>query len=1155
MKISFRILALKLLVLIFWSMAFSGISWSSSKNYPQTEMNQVNQEDSLSNKLYNPNNDSLAKILCDKKPPYFILINPVPEQKQVDWKPTIKFRVVDENVTKGNWDKSGVDINKIFVSITSRFWDTPSIKPDSIKLIDSIFVVECTYCPRDSFDWSDTVKVKLDAWDVSYFRNHADTSYTFYTIRDTIAPVLTPIYPLPGDQDVPLSSTVIIQGTEIGRGVVRDSIKFWINNLLIKPDSIPGDPWNFRIYYYSDTSWYFDKDIDVVCTAYDLDRNADTLIYSFNTESPPDTSGPWFIDLIPSPGDTGVPRETSIQFTVVDDYLGVDVDSVFISITSRMKPKKKVRVDNFQIIDPCTVRFFYQPPQAFDWNDTARVELLAYDLSTPAKPGSTFYDFYTITDRKPPVIEVIRPKPDTTNVPIDTDIVLYVTDDSSGVDTASVVFKVNDQVINLSDTNFVYDGVGDTVHYKPSSPFDYLSEVKVYFYVADLAGNPADTLYSFWTEPGPDTTAPWFIDLVPDSLQTGVDTTASIKFTVVDDFSGVDHSSVKISVTTRKWQKVDETPKVLEVVSKDTIRFEYDPPQNFDLNDTVRVKLIASDLADPANRSSLSYWFVTDTSHIDKITPWFIDLVPDSLQTGVDTTASIKFTVVDDFSGVDHSSVKISVTTRKWQKVDETPKVLEVVSKDTIRFEYDPPQNFDLNDTVRVKLIASDLADPANTGSLSYWFVVADSIKEGPIVYDHNPDIYGSIDTLDYSIQFKVRDESGVNVLSIVVGIRINDGPTQFLDSTRRVSVTGDTIDVESELLHFNYNDSVFVDIYAEDNAGNSTDTDSTTHYYFTVLEDLEPPQIVFIDPTQLTGLQDSFLVRIEDNLSGINLEKCEMYLWSRKRPDQQKIDIPSFIKSNENNKVDFEYYPADPYEYNDSLSLKFFLQDNCGNSTTVTLLDTIYTPKILPDLFVLNFISSAGEEPVPLNTIVSLEAYIICVNEDCPDSFAVCFYFDEAEVPFHTAWIKGLTNEEVHLLNTSHEITSEGPHKVTVIVDCIPTEGRVTEENEFNNTAEVIIIGGGAKLIVRSNPFTPNDDGCNDEAVFNFEQFCVENPNLKIFDLHGNKVKDFDKPNNKRFVWNGLDSSGKHLLPGIYLYLFLDRDKVVARGCIVIVR
>jgi len=433
--------------------------------------------------------------------------------------------------------------------------------------------------------------------------------------------------------------------------------------------------------------------------------------------------------------------------------------------------------------------------------------------------------------------------------------------------------------------------------------------------------------------------------------------------------------------------------------------------------------------------------------------------------------------------------------------------------------------------------------------------IVADSIKEGPIVYDHNPDIYGSIDTLDYSIQFKVRDESGVNVLSIVVGIRINDGPTQFLDSTRRVSVTGDTIDVESELLHFNYNDSVFVDIYAEDNAGNSTDTDSTTHYYFTVLEDLEPPQIVFIDPTQLTGLQDSFLVRIEDNLSGINLEKCEMYLWSRKRPDQQKIDIPSFIKSNENNKVDFEYYPADPYEYNDSLSLKFFLQDNCGNSTTVTLLDTIYTPKILPDLFVLNFISSAGEEPVPLNTIVSLEAYIICVNEDCPDSFAVCFYFDEAEVPFHTAWIKGLTNEEVHLLNTSHEITSEGPHKVTVIVDCIPTEGRVTEENEFNNTAEVIIIGGGAKLIVRSNPFTPNDDGCNDEAVFNFEQFCVENPNLKIFDLHGNKVKDFDKPNNKRFVWNGLDSSGKHLLPGIYLYLFLDRDKVVARGCIVIVR
>jgi len=935
MKIFFKPLALKLLVLIFWSLGFSGISWSSSKYYSQDAYSQVNNQDSPKDKLRKPGNDSLAIIYCDKKSPYFTNLDPDNGQLQVDRNAIMKFRVVDENVTVDNWDTSGVNLDSIFIYIKTRFWEVDSIAPTYIEIIDSNFIIDCQYIPDQPFDWTDTVRVHLVAYDTSFFKNRGTKDYEFYTEKDLFAPNLTPLYPLPEMNEVPIDSGITIHGTDVGRGVELKNIKLWINNVDVLPDTIIGDPWNFKISYVPDQGWSYGDTIHVYCTANDLDANAATLQY-------------WFI------------------------------------------------------IEP-------EP------------------------------------DKTPPSITVIRPKPDTPDVPVNTDVVLYVTDDSSGVDTSSVELKVNGEIVFHKYIDFRYDGTGDTIKYAPSSPFAYQSEVSVDFYVADVAGNPAEMSYSFWTEDstiGGDDVIPPEIEVIrpkPDTPDVSVNT--DIVLYVTDDSSGVDTSSVELKVNG-------------EIIFHKYIDFRYDG-------------------------------------------------------TG-----------------------------------------------DTIK--YTPSSPFAYQSEVSVDFYVADSAN--NPAEMSYSFWTEDSPIGGddlipPVVFDHDPAIYGSINALEYSINFKITDDSGVNRQSISVSYAVNNGQFTSLgyqtDGLDKVAVICDD-------LAFNYNDTVFVKIYAEDKQGNHTDTtgqDSTVCYYFIVPQDFEPPRVVLIDPTQLESVQDSFIVRIEDNLSGVDIENSEMYLWSRKRPSQDKIDLLSYIKFNDLKNVDVEYWPCDPYEYNDKLSLKFFLQDKCGNSTTVTFLDTIYTPRLLPDLFVLNFISSAGDEAVKLNTSVSLEAYIICVNEDCPDSFAVCFYFDEAEVPFHTAWIKGLTKEEFHLLNTSHVITSEGNHKVTVIVDCIPTEGSVTEENEFNNTAEVIIIGGGAKLIVRSNPFTPNDDGFNDEVEFNFEQFQIENPNLKIFDMHGKKVREFDKPNNKRFMWNGLDSSGRTLLPGIYLYILSDRNKAIARGCIVIAR
>ncbi|MCU0642635.1 MAG: hypothetical protein MUC94_00005, partial [bacterium] len=68
---------------------------------------------------------------------------------------------------------------------------------------------------------------------------------------------------------------------------------------------------------------------------------------------------------------------------------------------------------------------------------------------------------------------------------------------------------------------------------------------------------------------------------------------------------------------------------------------------------------------------------------------------------------------------------------------------------------------------------------------------------------------------------------------------------------------------------------------------------------------------------------------------------------------------------------------------------------------------------------------------------------------------------------------------------------------------------------------------------------------------------FDVENPNLKIFDIHGKKIKEFGTVQNqgKAFFWNGLDETGREVLPGAYLYIFSDKVKALARGCVVVAR
>ncbi|MFQ5627294.1 MAG: gliding motility-associated C-terminal domain-containing protein [bacterium] len=92
----------------------------------------------------------------------------------------------------------------------------------------------------------------------------------------------------------------------------------------------------------------------------------------------------------------------------------------------------------------------------------------------------------------------------------------------------------------------------------------------------------------------------------------------------------------------------------------------------------------------------------------------------------------------------------------------------------------------------------------------------------------------------------------------------------------------------------------------------------------------------------------------------------------------------------------------------------------------------------------------------------------------------------------------------------------------------------------------------GEPAVEVVPNPITPNDDSYNDDVEFKRDGGIPENWVIVIMDRTGRIIRRLTNGANR---WDGRNEEGLLMLPGAYLYVIRDGDRVVKRGVLGIIR
>jgi len=357
------------------------------------------------------------------------------------------------------------------------------------------------------------------------------------------------------------------------------------------------------------------------------------------------------------------------------------------------------------------------------------------------------------------------------------------------------------------------------------------------------------------SQPVPDSKPPLVAKHAPEDGAEGVAKNTDITVHVLDGGSGIDHTSILMTV-----EGAEVAPVITGTPSDYTI--VYNPPADFSYSQIVDVTIEAADFA--SNGMFHSYSFKIEDEP-DLTAPYATGFIPAKESTGVLSSTDIVIHIKDDGAGVDRATVVMTV-----EGVAVSPEITGTPSDYTLT--YNPDTDFAYGQVVDVTVDAADLASNAMIKE-TYSFKIEERDTVPPYTFGHVPSENETGVAPGTDIIVHVLDEGiGVDRETIVMtvgGIEVSPEVTGTpADFTLTYNPQND----------FNYGQAVNVTVAANDLEGNRM----FHSYSFTIREapDVTPPYTTNHSPAKSAenvAPESDIIVHVKDSDSGVDAESIKM--------------------------------------------------------------------------------------------------------------------------------------------------------------------------------------------------------------------------------------------------------------------------------------
>ncbi|MGC9315276.1 MAG: hypothetical protein ACP5G4_06580, partial [bacterium] len=540
--------------------------------------------------------------------------------------------------------------------------------------------------------------------------------------------------------------------------------------------------------------------LDSVCDIYGTAYDSLPICWTWLT----DFSPPLFWGETPAIGSIVPEASPVVEFNIEDLLSGLNEDAVTITINDSI------------VIDIYDPSVDWSPSRLslslgvlgliFETGDTVEICVHAEDTPDYCTANELDTCWLFMVDPSGPIAEIIEPLPGTFSA-CDPQSIIITLFDENGINHPSVQLTVNGLDVYGDDATVTWAGDSiDTMVYTPDVPFSDGDTVRVILIEAeDMIGNPLATPLSwrFTIDYSP----PYISGASPDMGEIVPDAAPSFEFDIFDDLSGLDVTSIIITINDSATLDIDHPAVSVEdshiVVNIGLLGWF------FESGDRINICVSAwdsPDYCDP-NVMDTCWWFEVNPMGP---TAEIIEPLPETWSACDDQSVIIG---IFDPDGVVDSTVHLEIAgVEVW---GDDPTV--IWSGDTLI--YTPMEPWEDGEIVLARLLyAEDVSGNPLSETLSWYFYIDLS---PPIIWDITPADGEVIALTSPVFSFSLHDSlSGLDDGS--VEISIGGGTYSIGDIGFDGTWIGDSFHVVFDCLDagivFSHNDTIEICVIAADN-------------------------------------------------------------------------------------------------------------------------------------------------------------------------------------------------------------------------------------------------------------------------------------------------------------------------------------------------